>query len=135
MPETHVIQLEIPSLPEYITVAREALEAIASRTDLTQEQTDDLKLALGEACSNAVKFSRENSVIRVVYAIKPGSVEIQVQNRGETFSREKWRPVRPSTERLSEGGIGMYLIEQLTDELSIQSRRGVTTVRMVKYRT
>lgn len=57
MPDSEVVRLEIPSSPKYVAVARKALEAIAVNIPLTEQQIEDLKLAVGEACANAVKYS------------------------------------------------------------------------------
>lgn len=133
MPNTEVVQLQIPSSAEYITVARKAIEGIGSRLPLTPQQVEDLKLAVGEACTNAVKFSGPGRpAIRITYTIRRKNVEILVRNRGRAFSRKRYRPVKRPSELLSEGGMGLYLIDQVMDEVNIHSRSGITTVRMVK---
>jgi len=130
---TEVIQLQIPSSAEYVTVARKAAEGIGSRLPLTAQQVEDLKLAVGEACTNAVKFSGPGKpAIRITYTIHASNVEILVRNRGRAFSRKRHSPAKEPSELLAEGGMGLYLIGQVMDEVNIHSRSGITTVRMVK---
>lgn len=130
---TEVVKLEIPCSTEFVTVPRRTIEGIASRLSLTPEEIEDLKLAVGEACSNAVKFSGPNKPnVHVLYRIQGDRLEIEVKNSGSSFDgcegRVNDRPIDP----LTEGGLGLYLIEQIMDEISIKSNCGETTITMVK---
>ncbi|HOM71293.1 MAG TPA: ATP-binding protein, partial [Armatimonadota bacterium] len=55
MQEAHQIRLEIPSATEYVGVVRRAVEGIARRMNFDSSEVEDLKLAVGEACTNAIK--------------------------------------------------------------------------------
>jgi serine/threonine-protein kinase RsbW len=48
------IVLHIPSKPEYVRVVRLALTGIASRMEFSWEDVEDMKLAVSEACNNAI---------------------------------------------------------------------------------
>ena len=127
-----VIKLEIPCSAEFVAIARKAVEGIASRLALTDEQTEDLKLAVGEACTNAIKFSEPGkSAVRVLYRIERDRLEIEVRNTGTRFTGNE-DPCKPAVESLPEGGLGLYLIDQVMDELKISCDGGKTTVKMVK---
>jgi len=127
-----VIKLEIPCSAEFVTVPRKAVEAIARHLALTDEQVEDLKLAVGEACTNAIKFSAPGkSAVRVIYRIKRDRLEIEVQNTGKAFNNNGGTG-KPAVELLPEGGLGLYLIDQIMDELTISYGNGETTVKMVK---
>ena len=134
MPESKIVKLEIPCSPEFVFIARKTLEGIASRIALTSEQLQDVKLAIGEACTNAIKFSSpEKQAIRVLYRIEPDRLEIEVQNTGDAFHWKKQQDSIPAIKKFSNGGLGIYLIHELMDELHISSESGVNTVKMVKY--
>ena len=53
---TEVVELEIPARPEFVALARLVVSSMAS-TDavLTDDQVDDLKIAVSEACTNAIE--------------------------------------------------------------------------------
>src|SRR2546429_4402202 len=55
--EAHSVRLTIPARPEYITLGRLALTAIAGVRPVSDEALHDLKLALTEACTNSVKHA------------------------------------------------------------------------------
>jgi serine/threonine-protein kinase RsbW len=134
MDKPEIIQLEIPSTAQFVAVARKAAECIGARMEMTDEQLYDTKLAVGEACSNAIKFSAPDSpAVQLVYRISPDSLEVEVRNKGEAFGPvvKLSDPVDVGIAR--EGGLGLYLICQVMDELDISCESGETTVRMVKH--
>src|SRR5437016_1779354 len=55
-PVTKTVELEIPARPEFVALARLVVSAMAS-TDatLSDDQVDDLKIAVSEACTNAIE--------------------------------------------------------------------------------
>lgn len=133
MAESQIVKLEIPRSTLFVSIARKTVEEIASRMALTDEQTQDLKLAVGEACTNAVKFSIADSpAVHISYRIAPDMLEIEVRNKGNSFCPPEVCDVRPSIEKMAEGGLGIFLIRRLMDDLHIESKSGETTVTMVK---
>ncbi len=51
-----VLELDVPSSPEYIAIVRLVVASVASsRRALADERIDDLKLAVSEACTNAIE--------------------------------------------------------------------------------
>ncbi len=130
---TGTIKLEIPNSARFITVARKTVEEVAARTRLTTEQIEELKLAVGEACSNAVKYgTKDDDLVRVECRIKDDRMEVDVQNMGEPFEIPAGAPVEAPVDKLSEGGLGIYLIDKVMDGWSICSDSGKTIVKLVK---
>jgi serine/threonine-protein kinase RsbW len=128
-----IITLEIPSAARYVSVPRKALEGIVSGLSLTEEEIDDIKLAVGEASANAIKFSSpDNPSVVVKYCIQNNVIEIEVRNKGQV-SKDKLTHIRkPPIKRLHEGGLGLYLIKRVMDELHIYSNGTEITVKMIK---
>ena len=54
-----VITLTIPAKPEYVSIARLTISGIATRMQFTIEEIDDLKIAISEACTNAVQHAHK----------------------------------------------------------------------------
>lgn len=132
MKEGEVIELEIPSEPEYVSVVRRAIEGIAQRMRFNDLQIEDLKVAVGEACTNAVKYgcpknSSHGVTIRCV--IKPDGLLVEVRNNISGCSA----PTIPGEPDLGkEGGLGLYLIRALMDDVSLEWKGETAIVRMVK---
>jgi serine/threonine-protein kinase RsbW len=134
----HAIRLTIPAKAEYITLSRLALTGIARLRPepLRQEVLGDLKLALTEACTNSVRhaYAGGDGMVEILYELHDDKLVIEVLDEGEGFVP----PTEPSTalvdEELSEGGLGIAIIEALADEFEIRERaEGGSFLRFVKH--
>jgi serine/threonine-protein kinase RsbW len=69
--EGRSVSLRIPARPEYITLGRLALTAIARVRPLSDETLHDLKLALTEACTNSVKhaYGENGGTVDITYEL------------------------------------------------------------------
>lgn len=133
MADAKIVKLEIPSSAQFVNVARKTVEGIAVSMALTDEQAEDLKLAVGEACANAVKFSDPSKpAVEILYRITQDRLEIEVRNKGKAFDPEKVQQKEQLPEQLPVGGLGLFLIDKVMDELNISSKCGETTLKMVK---
>lgn len=116
-----------------MSVARKTLDAIGTGLSLTDEQLDDMRLAIGEACTNAVKFSGpDKTAVVIEYLIKPDTLEILIRNKGREFNVEKRNCAKPEMEKLPVGGMGLYIMEKCMDEVRIDSDCGETSITLVK---
>ena len=134
----HAIRLTIPAKPEYITLGRLALTGIARLRPepLRQEVLGDLKLALTEACTNSVRhaYAGGEGMVEILYELHDDKLVIEVVDEGEGFEP----PTEPSSvlvdDDLSEGGLGIAIIEALADEFEIRERaQGGSFLRFVKH--
>jgi serine/threonine-protein kinase RsbW len=122
--EGRSVRLTIPAKPEYITLGRLALTAIAGVRPVSDEALHDLKLALTEACTNSVKHAYgTNGVgsVDIVYELLADRLAVEVGDAGSGFD--------PSgrvdgEDELEEGGLGIAIIRALTDEVEIGEREG-----------
>ncbi len=134
----HAIRLTIPAKPEYITLGRLALTGIARLRPepLRQEVLGDLKLALTEACTNSVRhaYAGGEGTVEILYELHDDKLVVEVVDEGEGFEPPS-DPSSPLTgEELSEGGLGIAIIEALADEFEICERpQGGSFLRFVKH--
>lgn len=135
------IEMKIPSKAEYVGVIRLTLSGIASRMGFTYEVIEDIKIATSEAVTNAVQHAYqqdEGGEVVVGFALHADSLEVMVADSGKSFSpAQRRRETGPyggneKVELLREGGLGLYLIESLMDEVDVQVAEGVR-VHMKKY--
>jgi serine/threonine-protein kinase RsbW len=134
----HAIRLTIPAKPEYITLGRLALTGIARlrAEPLRQEVLGDLKLALTEACTNSVRhaYAGGEGTVDILYELHADKLVVEVVDEGEGFDP----PADPGSalddEELSEGGLGIAIIQALADEFEIRDRaQGGSSLRFVKH--
>jgi serine/threonine-protein kinase RsbW len=128
-----VVALTIPARPEFIALGRLALTGLARTRALSQEIVADLKLALTEACSNAVRHAYDEGrrgVVQIRYELGPDKFVIEVDDEGSGFDPDT---IQRAQEDLDEGGLGIAIIRALTDDLEIGARpEGGSRLRFTK---
>jgi serine/threonine-protein kinase RsbW len=134
----HAIRLTIPAKPEYITLGRLALTGIARlrAEPLRQEVLGDLKLALTEACTNSVRhaYGEGGGTVEIVYELHADKLVVEVVDEGEGFQPPADARSALDDEELSEGGLGIAIIQALADEFEIRERaQGGSSLRFVKH--
>ena len=136
-----VIELEIPARAEFVALARLVVSALASSdSTLADERIDDLKLAVSEACTNAIEaHDAAGSSERVLVRCKAGAdhLEVCVEDRGHGFDPAELPDHPPVTDpdRLKfERGLGIPLIRSLVDEVEFSSSTAGTAVRIIMHR-
>lgn len=131
---TRPIELRLPPLPEYVSIARLCLAGIGARLSLPLETIEELKVALAEACTNVVQHaygpSDEDKDIRILFAFNEDSLTMIVEDTGRGFDPSKdLQPPTPEKDR----GLGLFLIKALVDEVTIDSAPGKgTRIKMKK---
>jgi serine/threonine-protein kinase RsbW len=140
MQRSLVLELDIPSSPEYIAIVRLVVASVASaRRALVDERVDDLKLAVSEACTNAIEANRSvspGSPVHVEVWESPDRLEICIEDSGPGFDPDKLASPPPFTdpERLNfERGLGIPLIRTLVDNAAFVRKQQGTLVRMTVF--
>ena len=130
------IRLTIPAKPEYITLGRLALTGIARlrAEPLPQEVLGDLKLALTEACTNSVRhaYNGGEGSVEILYELYADRLVVEVADEGEGFEPPSEPRAALQDEDLSEGGLGIAIIQALADEFEIRQGVRGSSLRFVK---
>jgi serine/threonine-protein kinase RsbW len=121
--EGQSVRLTIPARPEYITLGRLALTAIAGVRPVSDEVLHDLKLALTEACTNSVKhaYGENGGSVDIHYELLADRLAVEVGDAGSGFDPSAGRG---DGDELEEGGLGIEIIRALADEVEIAEREG-----------
>jgi serine/threonine-protein kinase RsbW len=134
------VELEIPARAEFVALARLAVSALAAADgELADERVDDLKLAVSEACTNAIEaHSAIDTDERVVVRcwVDENGLEVRICDRGAGFDPSELPDHPPVTDpaRLKfERGLGIPLIRALVDEVEFSSSGEGTEVRLVMH--
>jgi serine/threonine-protein kinase RsbW len=138
-PVQALVELEIPAKAEYVGLVRTVVASVAAdRRDLDDDRVADLKLAVSEACTNAIEASVEPTEERVVVrCFEQGDrFEVRVDDRGAGFDPAALPTHPPVTDpaRLEhERGLGIPLIRALVDKVEFSSSAQGTSVRMILF--
>ncbi len=128
------VEISIPSELGYEKVAMEAAVAVAKRMGFSPDRIEDLRTAVSEACLNAIEHGNELDVstrVAIVLTVQPSSLEVNVADVGKQPIPAR-RP-QPGC-REDNRGWGMFLIQNLVDEVQVQSElNGGNQIRMVVH--
>ena len=135
---SEVVELQVPARADYLAIIRMVVTSFAHlHPEYDDDQVDDLRLAVSEACTNAIDAHVAVSTDdRVVIRCRGGAeaLEVTILDRGGGFDVEHVEAAPPPTDpdRLDwERGLGIPLIKALADEVDFTSTGAGTSVRLV----
>jgi serine/threonine-protein kinase RsbW len=128
------VELEIPSRSVYVGVVRLAVATLARESGLDEERVDDLRIAVSEACANALSPGEDAPPIQVTWTEEADYLAVEIQDDASNF----YDPVNPAItgetadDRLS---LSIELLKSLVDQCDIEtSEGGRTRTRLVVQR-
>jgi serine/threonine-protein kinase RsbW len=123
------VRLRMPARAEYLLLGRLALAGLARTVPLDPELLADLKLAVTEACANAVRHAYEaEGSMTLCFSVDERLVRIDVEDEGTGFEAQQVDEWEPNS--LSEDGMGLAIIRAVVDDLEIRSGEGGRGTRL-----
>jgi len=118
--QADTVELRMPPRPENLALARLALTGVGAVAGATDAAVAELKLAVTEACTNAILHgygaSAEGELV-VRYRVDTAALEVEVEDDGQGFD-----PDDPAASGASDGqGMGLMIIRAITSEVQIES--------------
>lgn len=129
----NIVELRIPSRAEWVALARLTVSTVASRLNFSIDEIEDVKLAVAEACTNAIQHAQGSPFIDIRCETLPEGLRINVRDFGQGTRAEQI--VSRNLEEARVGGLGVFLIRSLMDDVSydVHADRG-TDLSMFKRR-
>ncbi len=121
-----------PAGAQYATECRRHFEELAARTPMTMPEIEDMKLALGEAFTNALEhgcagLAQERCHVHVGFFPQTTGFTIEVRDHGRGCPS-------PAEDGLSEPsglhGRGILLMRNLVSDMGIERRKNSTVVTL-----
>ena len=125
------LSLSLPSDRSTVPLTRRVLDAALGVFSVTRDCRDDISLAVGEACANAVEHSTAGSAYEVTVTIQEDRCIIDVVDEGPG-------PVSldpPDAPLDAEHGRGLKIIHALADIVELRNVPKGVALRMVKLLT
>ncbi|WP_343345519.1 ATP-binding protein [Terrisporobacter petrolearius] len=123
--------MEITANPEYVSIIRLTTSGIANKVGFCIDDIEDLKVAISEACTNAIKHSLDDR-FTIIYSMIENGLTIEIIDNGKGYDRNTVS--EPDIDNLKESGMGLFIIESLMDEVIVESQEGKgTSIKMTKY--
>jgi serine/threonine-protein kinase RsbW len=137
--KTQKYKLKIPSITENLQMIREFVLKIAAKTGFNEETQEQIALAVDEACTNVIKHAHHHDARRLMdiqIQTDSNKMKITITDKGRGFDITKLKD--PDVEKYiresRHGGLGIYLIKTLMDEVDYEFNPGVKNqVQLTKY--
>lgn len=126
-----VTEVSIKSNPDYLSRLRRIIGCLADCAGMDAKEVHDAKLAVTEACANAIRHGSPQGLedkVSIKISQMAGTVITEVTDHGSGFNPDEIRP-RPIAQ---PGGLGIPLMKALTDEIEFLKNGKGMTVRLVK---
>ncbi|MFF8275253.1 ATP-binding protein [Streptomyces lateritius] len=138
------VELRFSAQPEHVRTARLVAAAVARRAGVDEAVLDEVRLAVGEACSRAVGLHRSNGVltpVRVVLTEEEKSFSIEVGDEvpgagvaaadavGVPGARDE-APAEEFDDADGEDEMGLAVIRGLVDDVEVRAGEEGGVIRM-----
>ncbi|MFC1852464.1 ATP-binding protein [candidate division CSSED10-310 bacterium] len=134
--------LSIPSKTTNLELLRQSILGLVANVNLSLQTVEDIALAVDEACTNIIQHSyadTQEGRIDVTVELAKDSLTISMIDTGE--KGQQFDPAclesyekREYLERLERGGLGLYIIKTIMDEVEYYIQPGTyNRLRMLKY--
>lgn len=129
------IGLTIPAQAEYVDIVRLTLYGVATKAGFAFEDIEDMKVAVAEACNNAILHAYaedQSGIVEIQFEYSEGFMKISVKDEGQSFHYVQTNPDEASLHHksISEaniGGLGLFLMQALMDDVKVLTHSGKGT--------
>src|SRR5687768_14544008 len=128
-----------PAKFEYLDEIRDFVASVARKGGFTDKEVYSLQLAADEAASNIIEHAYEgvaDASLDISCEMQGDTLTIVMHDQGKTFDSSKVKQPNLKAD-LSErqiGGLGVYLMRKLMDEVRYESSGKINTLTMIKRR-
>jgi anti-sigma regulatory factor (Ser/Thr protein kinase) len=121
------VHIEIPPRSQYVGVVRLALATLARSANLEEDAVDDIKIAVSEACTNAVVSNEKDASdqpVSISWSEDSARIVVEIGDRGRVYEggapEDSWDTGR-ITPRIT---MSVALLRALVDECEFVPRQG-----------
>jgi serine/threonine-protein kinase RsbW len=123
--------MEISTNPENISIIRLTASGIANKIGFSIDDIEDIKVAISEACTNVIKHTKVDN-FSIVFEIYDEKFIIIISDDGIGCTKESIPKVDLCNPKV--GGLGIYIIKTLMDDVEIKSvKEKGTVIKMIKF--
>ncbi len=129
--------LTIPGRFEYLTTIADFIAAIGHEAGFDQDTIFHVQMAVDEACSNIIEHAyrgEDKGDIRLDCVCEGGEWVINIYDTGQPFDPDAVPEpdLSAGLDEIKMGGLGLYFMRQLMDELEFTFSETGNRLRMVK---
>lgn len=136
-PHNDSLQLTVKAHTKNLSIVRSALEEFALTCGANHKTVFDLQLAVDEAFTNIIKHAYgydEQQDVAIFMRQENKKLIISLSDNGKSFDIDRYQKpdVRNRIKLKKRGGVGVYLMTQLMDEVTFDKQNGNNIITMAK---
>ena len=135
-----MMSLHVIAKFEYLGEIRKFVGEVARAGGFSAQDIYDIQLTADEAASNIIEHAYEgvkNGVLEISGGVQDGAIIIMMVDHGKSFDPSTIPPpdLKADLSERKIGGLGIFLMRKLMDEVHYESRRDKSNVlKMIKRR-
>jgi serine/threonine-protein kinase RsbW len=130
------VSLTIPAEAEYLPIVGLSLYGIATKAGFSFEEIEDMKIAVAEACNNAVLHAYNDQrlgTVAIRFELDDLGIHIHITDEGSSFDYERTANKAASLHNkplneISVGGLGMFMMQALMDNVQVRTNNGTEVI-------
>lgn len=129
--------ISVKASTKHLSEVRDFVAEHAQNFGFKKQDVADIRLAVDEAYTNIIKHAYNNDpskLVEIELGYNSDQFWISLQDTGRAFKPENYtRPnVRKQIKQKKRGGVGVYLIKKLMDEVEYRQKDSFNEIRMIK---
>jgi anti-anti-sigma factor len=132
----HQAELTVPASLDALAAISDFVVAHAQAAGLNDHAIWEVQLATDEAATNVIQhsYADREGTLQIVVAVHDHTFEVTLRDQGRAFEPDSVPPpdLHSPLEERRTGGLGIYLMHKLMDEVEFRFEGGENVLRMIK---
>lgn len=121
--------LQVPSSTENLALIREFVTNIGRQATLSEDEINNLELAVDEACANVIEHAYGHDItkdvmVRAIFDDEKLKISVIDEGRGFDPNKINQKSLDQLVQERRSGGLGIRLIQKLMDEVNYEIEPG-----------
>lgn len=130
-----LFELEIEGKLENLSLIGDFIGDTMRSFGLDNHKIFDVQMAVDEACTNIIEYgyTEEVGMIDIICLRRGGDIMVIIKDEGKQFDPTTVQPpdLNASLEERKTGGLGIYFMKKLMDEVKYEFKDGKNVLTMV----
>lgn len=133
----HIYTLSVDSSTKHLAEVRDFVAEHAKEIGLGEKEISEIRLAVDEAYTNIIKHAynnRPSQPVTIEMGVTNSQLWISIKDEGESFKPEDYKgpDIIKRIKNKQRGGMGVFLIQKLMDQVQYNRKGKLNEIRMVK---
>jgi serine/threonine-protein kinase RsbW len=129
--------LSVDSSTKHLSEVRDFVAEHAQNIGLSEKDISEIRLAVDEAYTNIIKHAYKNrpsKPVKIEIGVDSKKLWISIMDEGESFKPEEYKApdILKRIKNKQRGGMGVFLIQKLMDQVQYNRKGSMNEIRMVK---